>query len=182
MVVNALMLLPLGRAFASLPEIFFIAPVIAGAAMYFNKKRNLQIYDAQSSLLMEVRPEADYGLIRDGAGKEVARLVRKGGFMDRRWEFVDTDNQVVFQVRNDFPKGRVLRMLFGNLGGALRSHYGIFADERRAGFIFLDPSSANRFQVHMDFAFARLGHPAQILAAVLYVISREKDPVYPSLF
>jgi hypothetical protein len=182
LVVNALMMLPLGRAFASLPEIFFVIPALAGAAMYFNKQRNLQLYDAQSSLMMEVRPEIVYGLMRDGAGKEVARLVRKGGFMDRRWEFVDTDNQVVFQIRDDFPKGRVLRMLFGNLGGALRSHYGIFADERRAGFVFLDPSSANRFQLHMDFAFARLGHPAQILAAMLYIISREKDPVYPSLF
>jgi len=182
MVINALLLLPLGRAFASLPEFFFIVPVIAGAAMYFNKQRNLQLYDAQSALMMEVRPEVAYGLMRDGGGKEVARLVRKGGFMTRRWEFVDTDNQIVFQIRDDFPQGRVLRMLFGNLGGALRSHYGIFADERRAGFIFLDPSSANRFQVHMDFAFARLGHPAQILAAVLYVISREKDPIYPSLF
>jgi hypothetical protein len=34
----------------------------------------------------------------------------------------------------------------------------------------------------MDFAVARLGHPAQMLAAVLYIISREKDPVYPSPF
>jgi len=36
--------------------------------------------------------------------------------------------------------------------------------------------------VHMDYAFARLAHPAQILAAVLYIISKEKDPIYPSPF
>ncbi|HAT71946.1 MAG TPA: hypothetical protein DCS63_03940 [Elusimicrobia bacterium] len=182
MVVNALLLLPLGRVLASLPEILFAAPVIIGAVMYFSEKRPLRLYDAQSSLLMEVRPEIVYGLIKDEAGNEVGRLVRKGGFMERRWEFIDMENRALFQIRDDFPKGRVLRMLFGSLGGALRSHYGVFVDERRAGFVFLDPSSANRFQLHMDFAFARLGHPAQILAAVLYVISREKDPVYPSLF
>lgn len=180
---NILLRVPLlGRALASLPEIFFIIPVIAGAAMYFSKQRNLQVYDAQSTLLMDVKPEIVYGLIRDGGGKEVARLVRKGGLMDRRWEFVDTDNSVVFTIKDDFPKGHLLRLLFGSLGGALRARYGLFQQDRRAGYVFLDPSSANRFQIHMDYAFARMGHPAQILAAVLYITSREKDPIYPSPF
>ena len=183
-VTNAFVKFPLlGRAFASLPEIFFIVPFIIGLSIYFTKERALQVFDAQSAPVMAVHPDpACYGMIRDGSGKEVARLVNKGGFLNRYWEFVDTDNLVVFSIRDDFPKGLLLRKLFGNLGGTLRSHYGIFAQDRRAGFIFLDPSSADRFQIHMDFAFARLGHPAQILAAVLYIISREKDPVYPSPF
>ena len=183
-VTNALVKFPLlGRAFASLPEIFFIVPFIIGLSIYFTKERALQVFDAQSAPVMAVHPDpACYGMIRDGSGKEVARLVSKGTFLNRYWEFVDTDNLVVFSIRDDFPKGLLLRKLFGNLGGTLRSHYGIFAQDRRAGFIFLDPSSADRFQIHMDFAFARLGHPAQILAAVLYIISREKDPVYPSPF
>lgn len=183
-VLNALAKFPLlGRAFASLPEIFFIVPFVIGLSIYFSKERSLQVLDAQSAPVMAVHPETKYyALIRDGAGKEVARLVSKGTLLNRRWEFVDTDNLVVFSIRDDFPKGFLLRKLFGNLGGALRSHYGIFAQERRAGFVFLDPSSSDRFQIHMDFAFARLGHPAQIMAAVLYVISREKDPIYPSPF
>ena len=133
-VTNSLLMVPLlGRALASLPEIFFIIPAIMGAAMYFTKPRSLDLYDAQSTLMMQVTPFESYGLIRDGAGKEVARLVRKGGFFDRRWEFVDTDNLVVFQVRDDHPRSRLPRMLFGHLGGALTTHYGIFAQERRAG-------------------------------------------------
>jgi len=182
-VTNILLRVPLlGRALASLPEIFFIVPFAAGLFMYFTKKRELQLFDAQNTLVLEAKPEIVYGLIKDGAGKEVARLVKKGTFLYRYWEFVDTDNLVVFSIRDDFPKGYLLRKLFGSLGGALRSRYGIFAQDRRAGFVFLDPSSADRFQIHMDFAFARLGHPAHILAAVLYVISKEKDPVYPSPF
>ena len=183
-VTNAFVKFPLlGRAFASLPEIFFIVPFIIGLSIYFTKERALQVFDAQSAPVMAVHPDpACYGMIRDGSGKEVARLVSKGTVLNRYWEFVDTDNLVVFSIRDDFPKGFLLRKLFGNLGGTLRSHYGLFAQDRRAGFIFLDPSSADRFQIHMDFAFARLGHPAQILAAVLYIISREKDPVYPSPF
>lgn len=183
-VTNALVKFPLlGRALASLPEIFFIVPFIIGLAIYFARERALQVFDAQSAPVMAVHPETKYyALIRDGSGKEVARLVSKGTFLNRCWEFVDTDNMVVFSIRDDFPRGLLLRKLFGNLSGTLRSHYGIFAQDRRAGFVFLDPSSADRFQIHMDFAFARLGHPAQILAAVLYVISREKDPIYPSPF
>ncbi len=182
-VVNALLKIPfLGPYAASLPEIFFILPFFAGVLMYLTKQPSLQVYDAQSNPVMAVFPEIVYGLIKDGSGKEVGRLVKKGSFLYRYWEFVDTDNLVVFAIRDDFPKGYMLRKLFGNLGGALRSHYGIFAQDRRAGFVFLDPSSSNRFQIHMDYAFARLANPAQILAAVLYIISREKDPVYPSPF
>lgn len=182
-VTNALQLVPLlGRALASLPEAVFAVPLLAGLSMYFTRKNPLQLFDAQNSLVLEVKPEIAYGLMRDGNGKEIARLVAKGSFLYRYWEFVDTDNLVVFAIRDDFPKGYLLRKLFGSLGGALRSRYGIFAQDRRAGFVFLDPSSADRFQIHMDYAFARLGHPAHILAAVLYIISKEKDPGYPSPF
>ena len=182
-VVNALLKVPVaGRALASLPEAVFLLPFLYGLFLLLSERPALQLYDAQNTLVLEVRPEIAYGLIRDGNGKEVARLVSKGAFLYRYWEFVDTDNLVVFSIRDDFPKGYLLRKLFGSLGGALRSRYGIFAQDRRAGFVFLDPSSQDRFQIHMDFAFARLGHPAHILAAVLYVISREKDPAYPSPF
>jgi hypothetical protein len=34
----------------------------------------------------------------------------------------------------------------------------------------------------MDFAFARIAHPAQMLAAILFVISYEKDSWYPTIF
>lgn len=182
-VVNGLLGVPLlGRALASLPEAVFLVPLAMGLYAYFTKKPALQLYDAQNTLVLEVKPEIEYGLLRDGNSKEIARIVRKGTFMYRYWEFVDTDNLVVFAIRDDFPKGYLLRKLFGNLGGALRSRYGIFVQDRRAGFVFLDPSSSDRFQIHMDYAFARLGHPAHILSAVLYVISKEKDPVYPSPF
>ncbi len=182
-VINILLNIPLlGRALASLPEAVFVVPLAIGLYKYFTEKPALQLYDAQSNLVLEVKPEIVYGLIRDSGGKEVARLVKKGSSMYRYWEFVDTDNLVVFSIRDDFPKGYLMRKLLGNLGGTLRSRYGIFVQDRRAGFVFLDPSSSDRFQIHMDYAFARLGHPAHILAAVLYVISGEKDPIYPSPF
>ena len=106
-------------------------------------------------------------------------MVKKGGPLGRAWDFVDVDDQVVFTIKDDCPRLRICRKLFGHLGGALRTRYGIFAAERRAGFVFLDPSSADRFQIHLDFDFARLAQPAQMLACILYIISKEKDPAYP---
>ncbi|OGS07677.1 MAG: hypothetical protein A2270_05775 [Elusimicrobia bacterium RIFOXYA12_FULL_51_18] len=176
---NFLLMLPGGRLWASAPEIFFMVPLIAGISMYFNKKQVLELYDSQSNLLMEAKKEVFYCLIRDGKGKELARIMNKGGLAGRSWDFVDTDNQIVFTVKDDYPAVHIMRKFFGNLGGALRSRYGIFAAERRAGFVFWDPLSADRFQIHLDFDFARLAHPAQMLACILYIISKEKDPVYP---
>jgi len=179
--LGALLWLPGGRFFASAPEVFFIVPLVIGLLLYMSKKRVMLLYDSNSNLVMEACRETTYCLIRDGAGQEVARLVSKAGGA-RRWDFVDTDNLVIFSILDDCPKTRLLRKIFGNLGGTLRSHYGIFVQDRRAGFVFLDPTSTDRFQVHMDYSFARLAPPAQILISLLYIISMEKDPVYPSPF
>ncbi len=179
-VVTGFMLaLPGGRLWASMPEIFFAAPLIAGISIYCNQTQALRLLDSSLNLMMEVKNEAAGCLIRDEKGKEIARVVKTGGLAARAWHFMDTDNTVVLTIKDDYPAAHVLRIFFGNLGGALRSRYGIFAAERRAGFVFLDPSSVDRFQIHLDFDFARMAHPAQILAIVLYIISTEKDPAYP---
>jgi len=181
LVTNALLMPPGGRLWASAPELFFAVTFLAGLSMYFDKKQVLRLFDAQSNLIMEAKKDVFYCLIRDGKGKEVARLVKRGGLAARTWDFVDTDNQIVFTIRDDHPSTRLLRKMFGRLGGTLRTHYGIFVGDRRAGFVFLDPTSIDRFQIHLDFAFARLAHPAQMLVSVLYIISKEYDPFYPSL-
>jgi len=182
LVINALLNLPGGRLWASAPEVFFVIPFIVGLFIYFKRTPVLRLYDSQSNLLMEAKRDVFYCLIRDGNGQEISRLMKKGGLASRTWDFVDTDNQIVFTIRDDYPVTHILRKIFGRLGGSLRSRYGIFAAERRAGFVFLDPTSADRFQIHLNFDFARLAHPAQILASVLYVISKENDPFYPSPF
>ena len=182
LISNGLLALPGGRFFASFPEVFFLILLLIGIVKYCNKKNVLQLFDSQSNLVLEVKQEVAYGLLRDDNGKEIARLVAKTGDTGRMWEYVDSDNMVVFSIRDDCPGIHFMRHIFGNLGGALRARYGIFVQERRAGFVFLDPTSSNRFQIHLDFNFARLAHPAHILASCLYIISREKDPVYPSPF
>ena len=182
LLIGAMLKLPFGRFIASAPELFFLLPLFYGLYLYLTKKRSLCIYDAQSSLMMEAKKDNVYCLIRDGKGQEVARLQEKTGGSARRWDFIDTDNLVVFSIVDDAPNISKLRKFFGAQGGRLRAHYGIFVQDRRAGYVFLDPSSADRFQIHMDFDFARLANPAQILAAILYLTSYEKDTAYPSPF
>lgn len=176
---NALLRLPGGRLWASAPELFFAAVFAAGLALCFGKKQVLRLYDSQSNFLMEAKKDACYCIIVDGKGRELARLVKKSGRSARTWDYLDADDQVVFSIRDDNPKAWLLRKIFGRLGGSLRSRYGVFAGDRRAGFVFLDPNSSDRFQLHLDFAFARLAQPAQMLVSVLYIISRENDPFYP---
>lgn len=179
---NFMLSLPGGRLIASVPDLVFLLPVLFGLYKRSARKEALEIYDHQSTKVFTVTPENTYGLLRDGNGKEVARLVEKADKDGRYWEFVDTDNLVVFAVRDDAPSISKACRFFGVQGGRLRKHYGIFAQERRAGYVFLDPTSADRFQIHLEYNYARLAHPAHILAAVLYIISREREHAYPTIF
>lgn len=173
--------LPGGRLIASVPDLIFLLPVLFGLYKRSTRKEALEIYDHQSNKIFTVSPENAYGLLRDGNGKEVARLVEKADREGRYWEFVDTDNLVVFAVRDDAPGISKACRFFGVQGGRLRKHYGIFAQDRRAGYVFLDPTSPDRFQIHLEYNYARLAHPAHILAAVLYIISREREHAYPTI-
>ena len=175
--------LPFGHFLAMFPEIVFALFIVIGLFMYARRTKIIEIYDSRQTLMMSALKEtSDFCIIRDGKGKEVARLVKKSS-SPRTWEFVDADNNPKFILKDDAPSIYAARKLFGYQGGALRSRYGIFDnDDRRAGYTFMDPMSADRFQVHMDFAFARIAHPAQMLAAILYVMSYEKDSWYPTIF
>jgi len=182
LVTNGLLILPGGRFLASFPEIFFLGSLLIWFINRLTEKPALRLFDAQSNLLLEVKKESGYGLLRDSGGKEIATLSAKTGANGRRWEYVDSDNMVVFSIKDDCPQIHLLRRIFGNLGGLLRVRYGIFVQERRAGFVFLNPHYSDKFQIHMDFSFARLARPVDILACVLYIVSRERDPAYPSPF
>ncbi|KAF0125461.1 MAG: hypothetical protein FD189_1554 [Elusimicrobia bacterium] len=178
---NLMLGLPGGRLIASVPDLVFLLPLIFGLYKRSMRKEALEIFDHQSNKIFTVRPENAYGLLRDGNGKEVARLVEKTDKDGRCWEFVDTDNLVVFAVRDDAPAISKACRFFGVQGGRLRKHYGVFVQDRRAGYVFLDPSSPDRFQLHLEYNYSRLSHPAHILAVVLYVISREREHAYPTI-
>ncbi len=126
--------------------------------------------------------EEVYARLRDGKGKEIATLVRQGSLFKRQWSFVDTDDRVVFTIKDENSEVFIMRKIFGQLGGVLRSRYIVYAEDRLTGFLFIDPTSANRFQIHWDYAFSRMSHPAHILISLLYILSKERDPSYPSIF
>ena len=179
---NVMLGLPGGRLIASVPDLVFLMPFLFVLYKRSMRREALEIFDHQSNKIFTVTPENAYGLLRDGNGKEVARLVEKTDKDGRCWEFVDTDNLVVFAVRDDAPGISKACRFFGVQGGRLRKHYGLFVQDRRAGYVFLDPSSPDRFQIHLEYNYSRLSQPAHILAVVLYIISREREHAYPTIF
>jgi hypothetical protein len=181
-VIDFFLAFPFGSFFASFPEIFFLVPLLIGISTGFNKKQVLQLFAYQGNMMLDARKESSYCLMRDGKGKEVARLEKKGSFLKRTWNFVDTDNQVLFEIKDEHPKILLYRKIFGNLNGTLKSRYGIFVQDRRAGFVFRTPGLPKHFQIHLEYNYARLAHSAQILMSILYIESKEKDPIYPSPF
>ncbi|MFH1618661.1 MAG: hypothetical protein ABIG11_02030 [bacterium] len=182
MITGALNALPGGRFLASLPELFFLPVFATGLLMWAQGGRVLKLTDTQGNMVIEAFEAFGIVLLKDGKGKEIARLKRKKpAMLGRDWLLIDTENQPVLEIRDEHPGLYTLRRLFGHMGGAIQARYGFFHEERRAGFVMRDPSTTARFQVHLDFAFSRLANPAQLLTCVLYLESKNRDPFYPSI-
>lgn len=182
MFISSICTLPFGSYIAMFPEAIFLVLFVIGLIQYSKRSKEIAIYDSRQTLMMRaVKEDYDYCVVYDGNGKEVARL-KKVSSSPRTWEFLDADNNVKFALKDDAPKIYTARKLFGYQGGLLRSRYGIFQQDRRAGYTLMVPTSADQFQVHLDFAFARIAHPAQMLAVILFVVSYEKDSWYPTIF
>lgn len=178
---DAMLSLPGGRALASFPEGIFLASFIIGLFAWARGKQQLILADSQGNAIFRMAQETGGVLIRDAGGKEIGKLKRRvPALLGRNWLLTDTDDQPVFEIKDEHPRLLPLRRLFGHAGGALQARYGIFVHERRAGIIMSDPSSPNRLQVHLEFSFSRIAHPALILACALYVESKDRDPFYPS--
>lgn len=182
LVTGSLASLPFGQYFASLPEAPFIIVLIWGLIKKSGTGQRLFIQDAQTNPVMYVFPDRKYyAIMKDGKGKEVAQLHQRGTKFERKWHFVDTDNQVVFTIVDEHPEIYRAIKFFGNPTGSMRCRYSIFVDNKRAGFLFVDMNSVDGFQVHLEYAFARLAHPGQIMAALLYIASREKEKSFFNL-
>ncbi|MEW5950764.1 MAG: hypothetical protein GX447_04205 [Elusimicrobia bacterium] len=182
MVIGTLASLPLGKYIASLPEFPFVLLIIYGLIKKSQTLQKLYVQDAQTNPVMSVMPDKKYyAIMKDGKGKEVAQLHQRNDGSVRKWHFVDTDNQVVFTIVDEHPEIYKAIRLFGNPTGALRCRYSIFVDNKRAGFLFVDMNSPDGFQVHLEYAYARLAHPGQIMSALLYIASREKEKSFFNL-
>lgn len=177
-IVGALLNFPGGRYLVSFPEIFFLGGIIAGLVMTGKRDGRLAINDPKDNeMLLQAVPDKDCVLLKDGKGKEVARIKRDTSGGGRDWQFTDAEGKYVFDLKNDHADLLSARKLYGNMGGLLSSRYGVFVKDQRAGFILND--GPDSFQIHFDFAFMRLTNPAQIVLCVLYAETINRDFSYP---
>lgn len=180
--IGAISSLPLGKYISSIPEAPFIALIIYGLVRKHSTVQKLFIQDAQTNPVIHVLPDKKcYAIIKDGKGKEVAQLHQRNEGSSRKWHFVDTDNQIVFSIIDEHPQIYRAIKFFGNPSGSMRCRYSILVDNKRAGFLFVDMNSKDDFQVHLEYAYARLAHPAEIMAALVYISSREKEKSFLDL-
>lgn len=174
--------LPMGKYIASIPELPFIILVVWGLIKKKNTKQILSIIDAQTNPVISILPDKKYyAMMKDGKGKEVAQLHKRGDYFNRKWHFVDTDNQVVFTIVDEYPQIYKVIKFLGNPTGSMRCRYSIFVDDKRAGFLYVDMNSKDGYQVHIEYDFARLAPPAQIMASLLYISNREKEKSFLNL-
>jgi len=181
--INLLLKLPLGNFLASFPEIVFLLPLFKAFSMRFKAPHLVEVQDAlHNTIVKAIKDRRYYAIIRDAKGKEAGALTKTFESGARVWNFTDSDDQIVFTIKDEHPEIYRYRKFLGSLNGNLRSRYSIYAPENRlAGFVLNDPTSKNRFQIHLDYAFSRLSHPSYILGSVLFILSYERDRPYPTL-
>jgi len=177
-IVTALLGFPGGRYIVSFPEVIFIGALITGIVLSAKRDEKITMNDPKdNAMLMEAFPHMGSILLKDGKGKEVARIKQDPAAGPGVWEFVDSEGQYVFELKNEHSDLLSARKLYGNMGGLLSSRYALYVKDRLAGFILND--GADSFQIHFDFAFMRLANPAQIVMCVLYVETLNRDFRYP---
>ena len=180
--INLISSLPLGGYIAAIPELPFILLLIYGLIKKSKTTQRLDIEDNQRNIIVSVlKDKKFYAALKDGKGKEVAYLRFNGNKFKRMWQFIDTDNQIVFNICDDHPQIYKAIKLFGNPFRNLRCRYSIFVDNKRAGFLYIDFNSKDSFQVHLEYGFARLAHPAHIMASLLYISAIEKESSFINL-
>ncbi|MDD2773368.1 MAG: hypothetical protein PHP45_06690 [Elusimicrobiales bacterium] len=175
-VLAAVLPIPGGTFIVSVPELPFTLLIILAALKYSTGTFRLTMTNHEEKLLLEAFPAGDEVIIRDGKGKEAGLLKRSGS---RNWQFLDADEKPVFELKDDQPKLLWLRRICGTLDGALRARYSIFVKGSRAGFVLNDPSSPDGFQIHLEYGYGRITHPAHIVACVLYALARNREYPYP---
>lgn len=182
--VRSLLGIPFGAFFSSFPEVVALPFIFKALSLKSRASGAVEVQDALRNPIVKVSKDPEhYALVRDSKGKEVGTLRKYEKDGKKIWDFVDTDDQIVFSVLSEHPEIATFGKLLGSRGGLFRPKYFIYApEERLAGFLLNDPTSMDRFQIHLDYAFSRLSHPSHILGTILCILSRERDRPYPTIF
>jgi len=173
-------MVPYGIYLAYAPEAVFIIPLLIGL---FHRKKSLsiEVFNKQMSCVAKVRscPKdvKGYAAVYNGKDELAARIVKNAKKTDR-WDFV-SGNEVKFSITESIPQLYSLVKFSGNLGGKIRMRYSMYKEDKLIGYIFLDPMSYSRFQIHVAYDDFRVAPPVQLMASVLYIMNTRNGHTLP---
>lgn len=167
--------IPLGGYILSFIEIPFIAAYLF---TYYHKRKEekkLIIKDSQMNDIASVVYIRDGFVVKDSKGRDAVK-VKKEGFWKRRFVFLDEDGEIFMEIKDNYPEIWKWIKILGNFFMKKRCYYSIFNEKGdMIGFLFLDPSNFNSYQVHFDFDFMRIINSVHLVSAILFIISSEKE-------
>lgn len=168
--------LPLGNYIISFIELPFIAVIIYSVVLKKREKQKLIISDSQTNTICEITGDRNSFVTKDNKGRDVLKVRKIGSYFNRQWECLNEDDNVIFTIKDDHPDIWLAVRLLGNKLLKSRCYYSLYIDnDKRIGFLFLDPNSINGYQVHFDYDYFRLANPVHIVAILLYIISNERE-------
>lgn len=167
--------LPFGGYVLSFIEVPFIIGYIW--TFYQRKKTELKLVvkDSQMAELATVVPTNEGFTVKDAKGRDVIK-VKRVGFWKRRYIFINEDNQQFMEVRDEYPEIWIWVKLLGNYFIKKRCYYSIRNEKNdMVGFLYIDPSNFNHYQIHFDYDYMRLVNSVQLVSSIIYIISTDTE-------
>ncbi len=172
---NIFLSLPFGNYLLSFIELPFIAAYLFTLYHKKNSSLTLVIKDPQMNDISTALVSKECFIIKDAKGRDTLKI-KKIGFWKRRFVFINEDNQQFMEIRDWYPEIWKWVKILGNFLLKRRSYYSIHNEKGdMVGFLFLDPSNFNSYQIHFDYDYTRLVNSIQLLASILLIISVERE-------
>ncbi|MCX7905665.1 MAG: hypothetical protein N2446_03070 [Elusimicrobiales bacterium] len=168
--------IPFGNYILSFVEIPFLLVYVW---CYIVKKRTplkLILKDPQMNEIAQVvNNENESFIVKDAKGKDAIKIKRVG-FWKRKYIFFDEDNTKFMEIKDEYPIIWIVTKILGNYILKKRCYYSIRNEKGDlVGFLYLDSNNYDSYQIHFDFDYMRLVNSTQLVAAMLYIISVDKE-------
>jgi hypothetical protein len=168
--------LPFGGYILSFIELPFLVLILYGLYLKHKEKEVLVIMDSQTNLITKTMNEKGCLVIKNSKDITVMKVLRKGSFLRRMWVCYDEDDREIMVIKDDYPLIWFFVKLFGNKLMNLRCYYSLYVEnEKRIGFLYLDPNSKDGYQIHYDYDYFRLVNPMYVVSILLYIISKYRE-------
>ena len=171
-----LLALPGGTLFSALPEFAFLAALSVGLVLRNGDDRIMLIKDKTGKPLYKADGNTTAGSISFIQGNELGRFSRNS---DSSWAFFNTDGSLSFEVAEKDGRRKILRKIFGGMGGLLDASYDLYVKGQPAGSVMPDPRHPMACVVVLSPNLYTAVNQDCLLSTLLFVKAMEQDCLCP---